>query len=66
MALNKFGKLLGNPKFGTRHIFSHNWAPAKTAPGEILIVAHPLTGVAHRQKEKTGLVMNSVTRHESG
>jgi hypothetical protein len=25
-------------------------------PGEILIVAHPLTGVAHRQKEKTGLL----------
>jgi len=25
-------------------------------PREILIVAHPLTAVAHRQKEKTGLL----------
>jgi hypothetical protein len=40
-------------------------------PGEILIVAHPLTGVAHRQKEKTGLLcvyghVNALARLGSG
>jgi hypothetical protein len=40
-------------------------------PREILIVAHPLTAVAHRQKEKTGLLcvhgqVNSLARLESG
>jgi hypothetical protein len=64
MILDKFGKLLGNPNSGTQCIISHNLAPVKTAPGEILIVALPLTGVAHRQKEKTGLAVNSVARLE--
>jgi hypothetical protein len=70
MAFDKFGKLLGNPESGTRCIFGHNRAPAKMVPGEILIVAHPLTGVAHRQKEKTGLLcvhghVNSLARLRS-
>jgi hypothetical protein len=70
MALDKFGKLLGNPESGTCCIFGHNRAPAKMVPGEILIVAHPLTGVAHRQKEKTGCLsvhalVNSLARLES-
>jgi len=39
-------------------------------PREILIVAHPLTVVAHRQKEKTGLLcfqghVNALARLES-
>jgi hypothetical protein len=39
-------------------------------PGEILIVAHPLTSVAHRQKEKTGCLsvhalVSSLARLES-
>ena len=66
MALDKLGKLLGNPESGTRCIFGHNRAPAKMVPGEILIVAHPLTGVAHRQKEKTGFLINSVARYALG
>jgi hypothetical protein len=61
MAFDKFGKLLGNPESGTRCIFGHNRAPAKMVPGEILIVAHPLTGVAHRQKEKRDFYAFTVT-----
>jgi hypothetical protein len=66
MALDKFGKLLGNPNFGTRYIFGHKLVPTKTVPGEIFIVGHPLTALTHRQKEKTELLANSFARHETG
>jgi hypothetical protein len=35
-------------------------------PGELSIIVHPLTALAHRQKEKTGRAVNSMTHHEAG
>jgi hypothetical protein len=65
-ALDKFGELRCNPNSGARYIFGHSLAPVKTVPGELSIVVHPLTALAHRQKEKTGRAVNSMTHHEAG